>query len=1309
MEWPEALEASRPLRVRALQLQQQAARERAAALARWEQSEKPVLREHAAGLAEALAVLAREEEALRARMAATASSAVPSHPGTSTGFNVIRARADAAGRPLDTGALRAERDRLARALNALSAEIAGAKAEITGGRRAEELEIWETKLVALQDTQRVYREEINWVEVELLGREHFERMAADRAHAEATGEGRLRRVRAQALETRARFNRAKHQYYFPALKGWNIAFGGGGIYGACKDICISEIDGAFTLRCEPGGLEADGSRRPARVIAEFHAPADDRARGSPRRRSGAHAAAAGDGASVGSGGAASGSRPGSAPAPSPRPGPAASPRPGTSPASGGLHAGLARLSVGAGGATPPRRSAPHSAAPSPGARLASPERPPAAAAPRAPELTSRQQRARSFASKFVGRLGSRKERFSGKAPAHLEPARDEGAMVDGFAEKKRSLASKLLSRKASRGGSHPASDGSLTRLAFGGQELAPRGDGDGRREGGGGGEASPEGSPSVASDDSDDAGDEALDSVPELREGGGGAEEHDEGDGSLASESSDEGESGDERVASPLTRDALRSQPALGGGAAGAAAGSSSRGSWLRGAGSSAPDVASFQDDGASSVLEFGGDADDDAAGGAAAAAAPGDAPRGVFVSGRLSGFELVGERGTKVPNLTIGEADVRAAVFCKFVFEYAAGEGWRPGSRPSDRPRFHVEHLRYAIRGNNVPMPPTLVKHILRAAIPGLIQRRLMGLLPPELGEYLATAGEGAAFAAAADVGAVGPAVATLDADLGFEVRGPAKSAGEARRQAALYAAARQARALLGLSLGQAQVLAELCAGGAALLDPPRPATIASLIALRAGYDRHPALWRQLAGVVDAAYHVLVQASGRAADAADFSFPAFMDGPVARMRAKPARARLVVRSLDAGVNADRVVTALHDFTRRAIEEAAARGPGDAPAAGAAAELEVLHAWHAFALRELGHFKSKFRGAGATVLAAADRGGFSAGLENAHYEGPLRLRLPVALALDADGACSFELPLPGPAGRLGAFVDRFKELTVPAHMRPPAQALNWVELSGDSEVDACMRAQVAQALELVGGVLADLTAKIAANGLAADDADAHKALTQPRTMVADRLGRVIVNRLRVRARLDERRVGEILSGLDAAAMGGDGAAARATAARIVAHLGDVLTMAFSPAAPAAGGAPGQYLLQLESTDVSRLRADLQSLGFQSAVTPGGAVRLVHAVLAAAASAFRDRPAEELAALREACEGWYALLTREALDASACVDAAGEVRGGEFIVRLAGTADPAALRATSPLVLTNEIDLVPLGKAMRGDPPAAPPA
>jgi len=146
----EAVAALGPLKARAYQLQVHMQNERAARLKRWEQSEKTILKEHAAGLKETMKLLGREEAALQQRVANLASKSVRNHPGTSTGFNVIRARVDAFGKPLPTEALRAERDRLKRSLAKIEVDIANAKAEITQHRRLEEAEIWETKLVALQ-------------------------------------------------------------------------------------------------------------------------------------------------------------------------------------------------------------------------------------------------------------------------------------------------------------------------------------------------------------------------------------------------------------------------------------------------------------------------------------------------------------------------------------------------------------------------------------------------------------------------------------------------------------------------------------------------------------------------------------------------------------------------------------------------------------------------------------------------------------------------------------------------------------------------------------------------------------------------------------------------------------------------------------------------------------------------------------------------------------------------------------------------------------------------------------------------------
>ncbi|KDD71381.1 hypothetical protein H632_c5163p0, partial [Helicosporidium sp. ATCC 50920] len=204
------------------------------------------------------------------------------------------------------------------------------------------------------------------------------------------------------------------------------------------------------------------------------------------------------------------------------------------------------------------------------------------------------------------------------------------------------------------------------------------------------------------------------------------------------------------------------------------------------------------------------------------------------------------------------------------------------------------------------------------------------------------------------------------------------------------------------------------------------------------AEFEAHPPRLAALCAAISAGYALL--ARERELPALDFD--AFLRGPVAEARRKPARAKVVARRLEGALNVDALLTAVHDFTQRVLEEVFVNPP--APNSSEAPnrspeelheELEVLHAWNAWVHRELDHFKSRYAAGAATVLAAANARGFSAGLESAFYEGPLRLRLPLALRLDADGALSFDCPLPSPQGKLALFMDAFKALTVPPHLR----------------------------------------------------------------------------------------------------------------------------------------------------------------------------------------------------------------------------------------------------------------------------------
>ena len=64
---------------------------------------------------------------------------------------------------------------------------------------------------------------------------------------------------------------------------------------------------------------------------------------------------------------------------------------------------------------------------------------------------------------------------------------------------------------------------------------------------------------------------------------------------------------------------------------------------------------------------------------------------------------------------------------------------GWRPAGKP----RFEVRELGRTLKGSSVPLPKALLKLVLTATLPRLLQRGLLTALPPELGEYLLDCGQ--------------------------------------------------------------------------------------------------------------------------------------------------------------------------------------------------------------------------------------------------------------------------------------------------------------------------------------------------------------------------------------------------------------------------------------------------------------------------------------------------------------------------------------------------------------------------------------
>lgn len=70
--------------------------------------------------------------------------------------------------------------------------------------------------------------------------------------------------------------------------------------------------------------------------------------------------------------------------------------------------------------------------------------------------------------------------------------------------------------------------------------------------------------------------------------------------------------------------------------------------------------------------------------------------------------------------------------------------QGWHTAVKPI----FEVVSLERKAVGASVPLPKTIIRYILSAVLPRVLQRKLLGLLPRELGQYLLDVGQGGRLA---------------------------------------------------------------------------------------------------------------------------------------------------------------------------------------------------------------------------------------------------------------------------------------------------------------------------------------------------------------------------------------------------------------------------------------------------------------------------------------------------------------------------------------------------------------------------------
>ena len=94
---------------------------------------------------------------------------------------------------------------------------------------------------------------------------------------------------------------------------------------------------------------------------------------------------------------------------------------------------------------------------------------------------------------------------------------------------------------------------------------------------------------------------------------------------------------------------------------------------------------------------------------------------------------KIVGEKGTKVPNLTIKELSLKLECHLEASFHWSRLDGWQPASKL----KLEIIQLEHSISGTTVPVPKTLLKYLLNMLLPTLVEARLLAVLPAEVGQY--------------------------------------------------------------------------------------------------------------------------------------------------------------------------------------------------------------------------------------------------------------------------------------------------------------------------------------------------------------------------------------------------------------------------------------------------------------------------------------------------------------------------------------------------------------------------------------------
>lgn len=675
---------------------------------------------------------------------------------------------------------------------------------------------------------------------------------------------------------------------------------------------------------------------------------------------------------------------------------------------------------------------------------------------------------------------------------------------------------------------------------------------------------------------------------------------------------------------------------------------------------------------------------------------------RGIYVQLLGEGVELVGERGSKIPDISMRELLLEVEVSMTAVLEYNPLVGWQA----PDKINLSIIQLHHKMRGSSLPLPSSILRGLLGLYLPGVLTSTLISILPTELGAYVEASGE--PVKASGELRVLGQQLSTYVASMWGE---PGKMTAEQQSAAA------RARSLLGLSEGQAQALAEIFGGRSYLLDKPRPLSICELCRFFVKYSRSR-MWSAMCNVWNKALQVCFDQLGVSER---FTFGRFMDVAVARLARKPLRVSLTMHHLSAALNVDVGLATLRDFFERTVRELhkkAAQGGEEAalPREPIEVQLEMLSLWHASLSQLLRTFKARFHSMGCSILAHADHEVFQLGAEGVHYDGPLKVRVPLEVMVDPDNSLVWDVKLP----------DKEKNSTSMLAMLQETLKCLAVAQPGEAAKAGSVGAQIDQ-------LLANSQAKLTTEEgpFARSSFENGLQLSLPQIV-----GQVSLRRIILALKLDEERVAELLSAsarpVGSSAPKADTTAASSTssstsasaspfpsdvklASQLLSCFGDLFTTSLDVgwrSEPEADGSnPCRCMLTVSNNDVTRVRADVESLMFQSSVSPKLAVRMLYTVVANIMLRFYNQDSFQLAFWYKLFSQLHEYLGKESLDVTACVSAHAEVirptkgstkRSGPnptpdddpiLRVMINGGSSQQGLTQVAPFSLVNEVNLL----------------